>query len=379
MPHTLHWQLRSEPNRFLFTTGIENSYPTITVDGKRFRVDEMEKCQHYERWKEDFDLVTELGVDALRYGPPLFKTHTGPGKYDWTFADETFAELKRMGVIPIADLCHFGVPDWIGDFQNDDWPHYFAEYAKAFAKRFSWVRYFTPVNEIFVCATMSAQRGSWNEQLQSEEAYVRALKHLCKANVMAMEAILEVRPDAIFVQSESSEYYHPSDPQAIDRANFLNERRFLSLDLIYGYPINALMYEYLLDRGMTREEYHWFIEQRVRATCIMGSDYYVTNEHLVHPDGSTTPSGEVFGYYVITHQYYDRYHLPVMHTETNIREPGAVDWLWKEWANVHRLRQEGMPILGFTWYSLIDQVDWDTMLTENNGDVDVLGLYGLDR
>jgi beta-glucosidase/6-phospho-beta-glucosidase/beta-galactosidase len=82
---------------------------------------------------------------------------------------------------------------------------------------------------------------------------------------------------------------------------------------------------------------------------------------------------------VITHQYFERYHLPVMHTETNIQEPDAVQWLKKEWANVHRLRQDGVPIIGFTWYSLIDQVDWDTGLRENNGRVNPLGLADLDR
>jgi hypothetical protein len=38
-----------------------------------------------------------------------------------------------------------------------------------------------------------------------------------------------------------------------------------------------------------------------------------------------------------------------------------------------------VPILGFTWYSLTDQVDWDTALRENNGNVNPLGLYDLDR
>ena len=53
----------------------------------------------------------------------------------------------------------------------------------------------------------------------------------------------------------------------------------------------------------------------------MGNDYYITNEHIVRPDGTIEPSGEIFGYYVITHQYFSRYRLPVMHTETNIKMP----------------------------------------------------------
>jgi len=363
----------------MFTTGIENSYPTIMVDGKKIRVDEMEKTGHYARWKEDFGLVKEMGIEYLRYGPPLYSTHTGPGQYNWTFADETMAELKRLDIAPIVDLCHFGVPDWIGDFQNTDWPDHFAEYAKAFATRFPDNKFYTPVNEIFIAATFSAQYGWWNECLASDKTFVTALKNLCKANVLAMQAILDVQPEATFIQSESSEYFHAEDPSCRELADFLNTKRFLSLDLSYGHPVSVSMYKYLLQNGMTDAEYSWFMNNYVKAKCIMGNDYYVTNEHLVHADGSTSPSGEIFGYYIITHQYFERYRLPVMHTETNIAEPNSVAWLKKEWANLYRFKQDGFPIVGFTWFSLIDQVDWDSALRNNAGNVNALGLYDINR
>src|SRR5688572_1233780 len=118
---------------FLFATGVENSYPTVgSADGKRRRVDEMEKTGHYDRWREDFALVKEMGLHYLRYGPPYYREHQGPGRYDWSFADQTMAELQRLEITPIADLCHFGIPDWVGDFQNPDWPPLFAEYAFEF-------------------------------------------------------------------------------------------------------------------------------------------------------------------------------------------------------------------------------------------------------
>jgi beta-glucosidase/6-phospho-beta-glucosidase/beta-galactosidase len=368
-------------SRFMFATGIENSYPVISSpDGKTLRVDEMEKCGHYKHWQEDFQLVKDMGIEFLRYGPPYYSTHIGPARYDWSFADDTFNVLRELKIIPIADLCHFGVPDWIGDFQNPDWPKLFAEYARDFARRFPWVRLYTPVNEIFIAAQFSAQYGWWNERLTSDRSFVNALKHLCQANMLAMRAILEVQPDATFIQSESSEYFHAEEPNCERPAQFLNLKRFLSLDLTYGYPVNAIMYEYLLDNGMTREEYNWFSEHHVKARCIMGNDYYVTNEHLVHLDGSATASGEIFGYYVITRQYFSRYGLPVMHTETNLQDAErAPQWLRKEWINLHRLKLDGVPILGFTWYSLTDQVDWDTALRENAGRVNPLGLYDLDR
>jgi hypothetical protein len=143
------------------------------------------------------------------------------------------------------------------------------------------------------------------------------------------------------------------------------------------------MYEYLMDNGLSRDDYHFFMGSSLKHHCIMGSDYYITNEHRVAADGAARASGEIFGYAVIARQYHERYRLPVMHTETNLVQgpdgTAAVDWLWKEWANVLRVRNDGVPVLGFTWYSLTDQVDWDSALREDNGTVNALGLYDLER
>ena len=366
---------------FMFATGIENSSPTIR--NGTLRVDELEKCRHYEFWQKDFQLVQELGVRYLRYGPPIHRVWLGPGHYDWSFVDQTYAELHRLDLVPITDLCHFGVPDWIGNFQNPDFPALFADYAQAFAERYPWVQLYTPVNEMYICALFSGKYGWWNEQLTTDRGFVTALKHIVKANVLAMRAILTARPDAIFIQSESSEYFHAENPASIGPAEFMNEVRFLSLDLNYGHRVGSEMYEYLLDNGMTRDEYHFFLDNHLKQHCIMGNDYYVTNEHLTSADGGTRAAGEIYGYSVITTQYYNRYRLPVMHTETNFSQGAggdeAVTWLHKEWANVLRVRNDGLPIVGFTWYSLTDQVDWDTALRENNGRVNPLGLYDLER
>ncbi|GAC1407561.1 MAG: family 1 glycosylhydrolase [Burkholderiaceae bacterium] len=366
---------------FIFATGIENSNPT--VNGGRVRVDELDKCGHYDHWRTDFELVQDLGIQVLRYGPPLHRTYLGHNRYDWSFTDVAFAELKRRDLIPIVDLCHFGVPDWIGNFQNPEFPRLFAAYAHAFATRYPWVQLYTPINEMYVCALFSGLYGWWNEQLTTDRGFVTALKHIVKANVLAMRAILAVRGDVLFVQSESSEYFHADSPGAIKPAEIRNARRFLSLDLNYGRRVDSEMFEYLLDNGMTREEYHSFLGNDLKRHCIMGNDYYATNEHRVTPDGATTASGEIFGYAVITHQYYPRYRIPVMHTETNTTQgpngDEAVQWLKKQWANVLRVRNDGVPILGFTWYSLIDQVDWDSALRVLNGTVNPLGLFDLNR
>ena len=165
------------------------------------------------------------------------------------------------------------MPDWIGNFQNPDFPALFAEYARAFAERFPWVQLYTPVNEMFICATFSAAYGWWNEQLTSDQAFVTALKHIVKANVLAMRAILDIRPDAIFIQSESSEYFHADEPAAIGHGRSLNARRFLSLDLNYGRRVDSEMYEFLMDNGMTPGRVPLLPRQRI---CVSTASWGTT-------------------------------------------------------------------------------------------------------
>ena len=84
----------------MFATGIENSIPTI--NGGRTRIDQMEVCGHYKNWRQDFDCVEELGIQFLRFGPPLHRTMLGPDKFDWEFADLTLPDLRRRGITPIG-------------------------------------------------------------------------------------------------------------------------------------------------------------------------------------------------------------------------------------------------------------------------------------
>ena len=80
--------------------------------------------------------------------------------------------MRELDIVPVIDLCHFGVPDWIGDFQNPEFSFLFAEYARAFATRYPWIRFCTPVNEMSIAAEFSAFYRWWNEQLRSHKGFV---------------------------------------------------------------------------------------------------------------------------------------------------------------------------------------------------------------
>ena len=367
-----------KPGNFMFATGIECSNPTIK--NGTIRRDLLEECGHYERFEEDLHLIKDLGLKVVRYGLPYYKINHAPGKYDFELADRAMRLIRELELTPILDLMHFGVPDWIGDFQNPELPIHFADYVSAVVDRYPWVRYYTPVNEIYVTARVSAKDGIWNEQLRSDRAFVNAIKHCVAASILATHEIAKRRNDCVIVQSESAEYLHEACAAVSEETKLFNKQRLIALDLLYAHPPDADVCHYLQDNGLTREEYDWFMAGEPPGYQIMGNDYYGRNERIKLADGSFSTAEDVLGWYQITHDYYTRYKKPVMHTETNVFDADeAPKWLWKQWINVLRMREEGIPVLGFTWYSLIDQIDWDLELAEKKGHVNECGLYDLDR
>ena len=360
---------------FAVATGIECSAPL--VDGRR--VDELVKTGHVERYADDFRLARDLGVDYLRYGIPFHLVNPAPGRFEWAWVDDALAACRAAGLTPIVDLMHFGVPDDLHDYQNPELPERFRLYVRAFVERYPWARYFTPVNEPYITAAFSARDGYWNEQRKDERSFIRALLHVGRCVVLGAAEIRAARPDAVLVQAETCHYTHPLDPGAIDRADLENELRFVTFDMAFGRGLPDVVARHLLAYGATRDELGWFEQVGSDANWIVGNDYYATSEMQVGADGRIRSSGVRLGYYELAHQYHDRLGLPLMHTETNADGRGAAAWLESQWTDILRLRQEGFPIRGFTWYGLVNHVDWDSTLTVDNGRENTCGLVSLAR
>src|SRR3954468_24244299 len=308
---------------FLFSTGIENSYPVLP-NGRR--VDEMEKCGHYDRWREDFALVKEIGATALRYGPAYYRTHVGPNKFDWSSADEPIHALRDEGIELIADLCHFGVPDWLGGFQDPAFPVLFAEYARAFARRYPWVRHFTPIERITISAIRSTLSGEWNERLSDERAFAHALRNLCMAHELAVEAIAGERPDATFVHVETLERDHPAGEGAERDAEHRNALRALALDLTLGLEPAPRMTALLNAHGVTSNDLSFFRERRVPEQRWLGVRYRPEHERRVTAAGKRSTARQALGFRRLATESWRRYQLPLL-VESTREGRRALPWL----------------------------------------------------
>lgn len=361
--------------RFLFATAIDNSYPTLPTGT---RIDRMDRCGHYARWELDFELVRGLNVQALRYGPAYYRSHVGPDRFDWEPADEPMERLREMGIEVIADLCHFGVPSWLGGFQDPAFPVLFAGYARAFARRYPWVRYYTPVHEIFVCAAASALHGWWNECETGDPTFVRALRNLCMAHELAVEAILAERPDAIIVQTESVAHYHAAGRAARATADRWNALKHLPLDLTLGREPAPGMAGYLNAHGVTSNDLSFLRERRASGQRLIALRYDVTSEHRVTSTGRLSVSRKGLGFRKLAEGYHARYGLPLLQIAGGAPDD-PVAWLKGQWADALGLRAAGVPVVGFSWGSLVDSVDWHQRVRIYHEEAAPTGLFDLER
>jgi len=363
---------------FIVATGMECSAPVIAGGLRR---DELRLTGHWDRVEEDLDLVVALGISHLRYGVPFHVVAADPDELDWAWTDRAMAAIRERPVEPIVDLVHFGVPDDLTGFGDPRLPARFVAYATAFAERYPWVRWYTPVNEPLITALGSAKRGWWNERQADDRSFVRALDNVTTCAVEGMRIVRERRPDAIFLQSEACEAFAPADPADLSDvagAADLNRLRFVAFDLTYGRPVDPAMAGWLASNGFGRDRLDWFAANGSDSGAIVGLDYYPGNERLVHAD-QETPAAERRGFAAVAREYQKRYGLPIMLAETNTTDDKALAWFADLWNDTVRMFDDGVPIVGFCWYSLTDQVDWDTCLREPNGTVNPLGLVDLDR
>jgi beta-glucosidase/6-phospho-beta-glucosidase/beta-galactosidase len=362
-------------NGFVIGSGIECSAPVIAGG---HRQDELVKTGHWTRFAEDLSLVAAFGIRYLRYGIPFHVVDRDPGRSDWAWTDRALGTLRDAGLEPIADLLHFGVPDDLAGIGDPRLPARYLAYATAFAQRYPWVRYYTPVNEPAVTASFSANLGWWNERARDERSWVRAIDNVATCAASAMEAIRVHRPDAVFLQSDACESFSPEGDGAVEAASFLFERQFVGWDLVYGRRPPDAVVEWLAQGGLDEGRLGWFAEHGSSGGCIVGHDYYA-NEWLVDSTGRKEPLTPRRGYAAVAREHHARMGLPFMLAETNWEGTAAPAWLARTWNDALQLRDEGLPIRGYTWYGFVDHVDWDTALREENNRPNACGLVDLDR
>ena len=356
-----------EPNHFWWATGIEDTFITAPWPKTGRTLDEYELTGHYDKWKEDIGLMQELGLRTVRYGIPWHRIQPNRGSWVWDFADKTLNHLLECGIDPIVDLVHYGLPPWIeGAYLNKDFPLYMAEYAAKVAERYRGrIYYFTPLNEPRVTAWYCGKLGWWPPFLRGWRGFLEVMFGVCRGISQTIQALHQVDPEITAVHVDATDLYEAEEPELEEEAQRRQEIVFLALDLIAGRVESVHpLYEWLLRWGITDEDLLWFQDSPVDIDVI-GINLYpmFSLKKLSRRSGSLRLKMPYADANIVTrlgHLYYSRYNCPLFISET--ASVGSVRkrqrWLDDSIAAVRTLRQEGVPMMGYTWWPLFALVTW---------------------
>ncbi|MDQ3800410.1 MAG: family 1 glycosylhydrolase [Acidobacteriota bacterium] len=362
-------------------SGFESTH--IFGSGK----DVLELTRHTEFVEEDLKLVRACGLDLLRYSAPWHSIEREPGVYDWGWMDKAMNCMREQGIAPILDpLHHTSFPEWLeGGFANRNFSRAYLKFCTALAERYPWVRHYTVINEPFVTTWFCGHEGTWYPYYTGANNFVPMLLNVVEAITSVSRMLVEKLPDVCLVHVDAAEKHRAHDEVSREHTEFHNEIRFIVPDLVLGkVDENHQLYEYLRRHGASEKRLAGLRAKPARID-IMGLDYYSHCELEWCAAGRVYPNLTPEGLVPTALEYAERYRLPLMLTETNIRGfvEDRISWLKfmvEQCEEIERrIKPMGLTFEGFCWYPFIDSTDWCSLVREANGNIDPQGIYYLEK
>ena len=348
----------------------------------------LETTRHHELYKRDLiQIAIADGIKKVRIVIPWPKIEKKRNKYDWTWCDLYLAFIRRLGLTPVVDLIHHtSTPKYLkGGFLDPDFPERARLFHEVFARRYPWIKHYTPVNEPFSTAWHAGHEGVWFPNLRGHEGYVPIALNMARAICLITETLRKEVPGVQIIHVDSCEYHQALDKESEYHAEKSNEIRFSILDLVLGRDLDEHKHvgPIFREHGMTEYDVEWF-KEHAATIDVLGLDYYAIHEAGWTVEGRSEDIRPL-GLRRVALQYARRYQVPIMLGETNMRGyiEDRISWFKYTLGECELLEAElarmGLSFKGYCWYPYFDSTDWCSMVCEPNGNIDPQGIYWLSK
>ncbi len=385
--------------------------PGRVADGSNARV----ACDHYHRWREDIELMRELGVGAYRFSiawPRIVPGGTGPvNEAGLDFYEALVDRLLEVGIKPFVTLYHWDLPQVLedrGGWSNRDTAAAFVEYSTHVVKRLgdrvsSWVTH----NEPWCIATLGYEKGAHAPGWEDPERALRAAHHVLLSHGWTNEMIRSYAPAAqVGIVLNLTPSMPASESAAdVDAARWFDgqfNRWFLDPLLRGSYPADSvqdrIQQGHLPDDGLSFVR-AGDLKAIARPLDFLGVNYYT--RAVLHTDGEgkpesivTAPQDELtdMGWELYPQGLHDllvrldrEYDCPPIYITENgaaysdgpddagrVRDTRRVEYLRTHLAATQRAMAAGVDVRGYFAWSLLDNFEW------GHGIAKRFGLYWID-
>jgi beta-glucosidase len=341
-------------------------------------------CDSWNRWQQDLDLAQELSTNAYRFSLEWSRIEPEEGRFDQKAIDhyrEMLQEMRRREIEPILTLHHFTIPLWLahkGGYEHPDFPAYFERFCQKVVPLYApFVRYWITINEPNVIAALGYLYGIFPPGVKSVSRCGRVLKQFLLAHARAYRVIKSAAPGSLVSVAINVQNISPASGSPLDR---------LAADLVdqfYNWGFLKAMVD-----GRTRMPFGWGsrIPGLANTLDYVGLNYYsrifigfrwrggFAEVRKAVPRSDMDQEIYPQGFYQAIRQV-AAFGKPILITESGIadaRDQYRPDYLRQVIGGMRLAMREGIPILGYLHWSLMDNFEW------NEGYSQKFGLYEMD-
>ena len=302
----------------------------------------------WEKWEEDIELLRELKHNAFRYSIEWSRIFAGENEINFKALKKyrrITDRLKESGIEPVITLHHFTNPIWFsrkGGWLRRENMDYFLRFVEVIAEHFQDVKFFITINEPNVYAFRGYMEGYWPPEEKSIFKALKVMNNMIYAHKRAYE-ILKSHGNPMVSIAQNIMVLEPAWKWS---------------------PIHWIL------SAFSDYMFNWYFPDRLRNHLdFLGINYYTRGfvrnlGDVVYRGSEKNCMGwEVYprGLGKAIERAYRRYRKPIMITENGIctdNDFQRIKFLKEHVSEVMRLREKGIPIMGYLYWSLLDNYEW---------------------
>lgn len=326
---------------------------------------------HYNRYKEDFDILKDLHMNAFRFTIEWARIEPEEGKWDEAEIEHYrvyIAELRKRHIEPFMNLWHWTMPTWFtdkGGFEKYGNIKFFERFAQKVSEELvNDVEYVITLNEPNVYSSFGYLTGEWVPQKKNVLTFLNVYYNLAVAHRRSYKILKKAKPSLqVGVASQLANVQAKRPSSYIDQSTTKLMRYF----------------------------WNWWFLRRIRRTQdFIGINYYFTDYYRglgkrQNPKVPVNDLGwymEPEGLYPLLLRTWARFKKPIFITENGLAD--ASDeyrqwWIEESIVAMERALSEGVDLRGYLHWSLLDNFEWKYGWWPKFGLVEVDRKHGMKR
>lgn len=347
-------------------------------------------CNHFRHWKEDVALMKQIGLKSYRFSvswPRVIPREGEVSKEGLRFYSDLVDGLLSAGIEPLVTIYHWDMPMWVykkGGWMSEEIIPLFRDYTKVVVEALSdRVKWWLPMNEPGCFIMNGYLQGVHAPFKRNYPALSKLTRNCMLANAQAVRTIrrhAKTKPLVGIALSSGAYVPDKETPEKIKEARRLSMEEGCGLmanrwwmdPMLAGRPVRA--YGVYATKQKDMEEIHQpldFVGLNI-YTSFNDADWGMKRRKTA-PGAPRNSLGWVIDercMYWNIRFVYERYGLPVMVTENGlaandivsvdgkVHDPYRIDFMKRYLGQLKRAVGEGIPVLGYQHWSVMDNFEW---------------------